>query len=90
VLVGLLLWQLSGTRLKFLPRGVDNEYVRLAVAAAVAAVAFGIVNVGGNALRDAGSGTAFTPVNGLATAFPYNTSHNPMCAPLAAAACPAV
>ena len=59
-------------------------------AAAVAAVAFGIVNVGGNALRDAGSGTAFTPVNGLATAFPYNTSRNPMCAPLAASACPAV
>lgn len=77
--LGLLLWKLSGVRSRILPKSVSGLYFRLAVTAAVAAASFGVLNKAGNALKDAGSGTAFTPVEGLATDFPYTVSRNPMC-----------
>lgn len=78
VVAGLLLRRISGRRASFLPQPLSSVYFRLAVVAAVAAACVGVLNPAGNALRDAGSGVDFTPVSGLATAFPYTVSRNPM------------
>ena len=87
-LAGVFLWKATGVRLQFLPTPLAGMFFRLSVVAAIAAVSFGVLSTAGKTLQDAGSGTLFLPVNGLATAFPYDTSRNPMYAGLVFACMP--
>ena len=56
---------------------------------AAVGISLSVLKDAGNALKEAGSGTLFTPVGGLAKAFPYNTSRNPMYTCLLLVALPA-
>jgi protein-S-isoprenylcysteine O-methyltransferase Ste14 len=77
-LLGVLLWKLTGARLRVLPAPLAGLSFRLAVTAAVAAVSVAVLSRAGNSLKDAGSGTLFTPVGGMATDGPYSFTRNPM------------
>ena len=77
-LLGVLLWKLTGARLRVLPAPLAGLSFRLAVTAAVAAVSVAVLSRAGNTLKEAGSGTLFTPVGGMATDGPYSFTRNPM------------
>jgi protein-S-isoprenylcysteine O-methyltransferase Ste14 len=77
-LLGLLLRRLSGARLHILPAKCSGLWFRTAVTAAVAAICLAVLNQAGNTLADAGSGTVFTPVHGIATDGLYKYTRNPM------------
>lgn len=77
-LIGILLRELSGTRLQILPVKCSGLSFRMAVTAAVAAMSTAVLSRAGTVLADAGSGTAFTPVHGIATDGPYRFTRNPM------------
>eukprot|EP01043_Picozoa_sp_COSAG02_P068162 COSAG02_NODE_11218_length_1768_cov_3.560216_2_plen_265_part_00 len=77
-LLGLLLHRLSGVRLHVLPANCSGLWFRTAVTAAVAAISLAVLNRAGDTLAEAGSGTVFTPVHGIATDGPYRYTRNPM------------
>ena len=81
-LLALGAWLVTGQRVAFVPAPLNKLAVRVIVVAAVVASAPLVMKVAGNELDRAGSGTFFTPVNGLATTGPYKYSRNPMYAGL--------
>jgi|EP00900_Chrysochromulina_parva_P008486 hypothetical protein len=78
IMTGLLLAKLTGKRLAFLPAPLSKLPVRIAFMACALAFAKMEFDEASGALETAGSGTFFTPVNGLATTGLYKFTRNPM------------
>ena len=83
------MWRLTKRRLRFLQSPLDKLWIRLPVFVAAVGISLRVVNDAGNALKEAGSGTLFTPVEGLAKTFPFDASRNPMYSTLLLVAMPA-
>lgn len=82
---------LTNVRLRFLPKPLASLALRLALVAVALAFVVGVVVKGAaDNLSAAGSGTAFTPVEGLATDGFYQFTRNPMYASLVFTATPAL
>ena len=74
-----ILWKASGRRLGWVPPPISALAVRIAVLAVAVYLTVGVVlHQAGTELAAAGSGTLFTPVNGLATTGIYEITRNPM------------
>lgn len=77
VLLGLASWLLTGVRLSFVP-SVMSWPLRGAGFAFMLAGGWMMLGQAGKELEKSGSGTAFTPVSGLATGGAYRYTRNPM------------
>ena len=86
----LLMWRLTGKRLRWLSWPIDSKWVRVAAFVGAVSVAVSVVDAAGKALRDAGSGINFVDVEGLATTFPFDATRNPMYACLLFVVTPAL
>ena len=76
MITGRIIWKVTGQRLSF--HNVKMP-VRIAVLAIGFAMAkFAVLDNAGGSLAEAGSGTLFTPVGGLATTGLYEYTRNPM------------
>ena len=74
-----LIWMISGKRLNFVPAPLSALPVRVAIlAVGLAITKFVVLDGAGGELSKAGSGTLFTPVEGLATEGLYAVTRNPM------------
>ena len=63
-----ILWMLSGKRLSYVPAPISALPVRIAILAmGLAITKLFVLDSAGGELKNAGSGTLFTPVGGLAT-----------------------
>ena len=81
--------KLTGKPLAFLPAPLSTVPVRVAFfAIAFPSIILMVLNPAGGELKAAGSGTLFTPVNGLATTGIYESTRNPMYAGLVFVAIP--
>jgi protein-S-isoprenylcysteine O-methyltransferase Ste14 len=74
----LLMWRLTGKRLRWLSWPIDSKWVRVAAFVGAVSVLVSVVDAATRALRDAGSSINFTDVEGLATAFPFDATRNPV------------
>ena len=70
----LLMWRLTGKRLRWLSWPIDSKWVRVAAFVGAVSVLVSVVDAATRALRDAGSSINFTDVEGLATSFPFDAT----------------
>ena len=93
MLTARMLWYVTGKRLPFLPKLFQATPVRVALfAVGLAFTKFVVLDGAGGQLAEAGSGTLFTPVEGLATEGLYSITREALpirsaraCGPLRAA-----
>ena len=65
-------------KIDILPKFMKNIYIRAAVGAGAIIATYLLIADGSSSLAEAGSGVAFTPVQGLATTGLYQYSRNPL------------